>query len=155
MEQIRGVVSRAGFQLSFWTPCIKYKASHHIKRLGSFLKGKRGVRGFRVEYINLCPSVWSNATVPPVHHVHSVHIRLSCDHKIHHERPRNCRWSIQGDKNVHKSLAEVKFSVHLSGYHNCYRHSARISGEGICRIGNLAIFRQGGVLGTLLIAKIA
>ena len=108
------------------------------------MKGKRGVRGFRVEYINLCPSVWSNATVPPVHHVHSVHIRLSCDHKIHHERPRNCRRSIQGDENVHKSLAEVNFSVHLSGYHNCDRHSERISGEGICRIGNLAIFRHEG-----------
>ena len=54
--------------------------------------------------------------------------------------------SIQGDENFHKSLAEIKFSVHLSGYLNWDRHSERISGEDIWRIGNLAILghEEGG-----------
>ena len=105
-----------------------YKASHHIKRLGSFLKGKRGVRGSRVEHMNTCPSTQSNATVHPVHHVHSAHIRLSCVYEIHYN----------GLKIAGGQLKETRTSTNLWPRLicrcNCARHSEPISGEGICRI---------------------
>ena len=35
------------------------------------------------------------------------------------EWPQNCRRSIPEDQKIHKPWAEVKISVHLSGYHKC------------------------------------